>query len=173
MKHPMSKVNRLVIDVLNPDNKYQFILGMANFTIKCTEDILRVLTGSIPNISAGVAMVESAPRLVRSCGTDKRLEQLATENALRIGVGHSFVVMMENGFPINVLNDLKSVQEVCSILVATANPCKVIVAEIGRGSNKMRAILGVADGYSPSRVEDETEREDRRLLVRKLGYIVG
>lgn len=169
----MSKANILVIDVVNPDNKYQFILGMANFTIKCTDDILRALTASVPKISAGVAMVESAPRLVRSCGTNKQLEQLAAENALRIGAGHSFVVMMENCFPINVLNDLKSVQGVCSILAATANPCNVIVAEFGEEPNKMRAILGVADGFSPSRIEDETQREERRLLVKKLGYIAG
>ncbi len=169
----MSEPDILIVDVLNPEDKYQFILGMANFTIKCTEDILRALTGALPKVSAGVAMVESVPRIVRSCGTNKQLEKLAAENALRIGAGHSFVVMMENGFPINVLNDLKSVQEVCSILVATANPCKVIVAETGEGKNKMRAILGVADGFSPNRVEDEAEREDRRLLVKKLGYIVG
>jgi hypothetical protein len=169
----MSKANILIVDVLNPDNKYQFILGMANFTIKCTEDILRVLIASVPKISAGVAMIESAPRLVRSCGTDEQLEQLAAENALRIGAGHSFVVMMGNCFPINVLNNLKSVQGVCSILAATANPCHVVVAEFGEEPNKMRSILGVADGFSPSRIEDETEREERRLLVKKLGYIVG
>jgi len=169
----VSGLNILAVDVLNPDNKYQFILGMANFTIKCTEDILRALTGALPKVSAGVAMVESVPRLVRSCGTNAQLEELAAENALRIGAGHSFVVMLEDGFPINVLNDLKSVQEVCSILVATANPCKVIVAETGQGQNKMRAILGVADGFSPTRVEDENERQERRQLVKKLGYIVG
>lgn len=169
----MSEPNIMTVDVLNPDNKYQFILGMANFTIKCTEDILRVLTGCVPQASVGVAMVESAPRLVRSCGTDKYLEELAVENALRIGAGHSFVIIMQNCFPINVLNDLKSIQEVCSILVATANPCKVVIAEFGQDPQKMRAILGVADGFSPNRVENKSERDDRQLLVKKLGYVVG
>ncbi|MDZ4065133.1 MAG: adenosine-specific kinase, partial [Coriobacteriia bacterium] len=128
------------------------ILGQSHF-IKSVEDIHETLVGAVPGITFGLAFCEaSGERLVRVSGTDAELQELATRNALAIGAGHTFVLHLGEGFyPINVLNALKMVPEICRIFCATANPVEVVVAqtELGRG------VLGVIDGSSPLGVEDE------------------
>lgn len=143
------------------------ILGQTHF-IKSVEDIHEAMVGAVPGITFGLAFCEaSGDRLVRVTGTDDDLQELATRNALAIGAGHTFVLHLGEGFyPINVLNALKAVPEVCRIFCATANPVEVIVAqtELGRG------VLGVIDGSSPLGIEDETGVAWRKGLLRTIGY---
>ncbi|MDP2181855.1 MAG: adenosine-specific kinase [Actinomycetota bacterium] len=143
------------------------ILGQSHF-IKTVEDIHETLVGAVPGITFGIAFCEaSGERFVRVSGTDADLQELATRNALAIGAGHTFVIHLGEGFyPINVLNALKMVPEVCRIFCATANPVEVIVAqtELGRG------VLGVIDGSSPLGVEDEAGVVWRKGLLRAIGY---
>jgi adenosine/AMP kinase len=143
-----------------------FILGQSHF-IKTVEDLYEALAGSSPFLKFGVAFCEaSGPRLVRQAGNDKGLVELATRNAQAIGAGHSFIVFLKEGFPVNVLNQLKQVPEVCRIFCATANPTEVVVAETALG----RGIVGVIDGGSPLGVETDKDVEDRKLMLRKFGY---
>lgn len=144
-----------------------FILGVSHF-IKTVEDLHEALVVSVPGIRFGVAFCEaSGPALVRLSGTDEGMIELARENALAIGAGHSFLIFLDNGFyPINVLNAIKNVPEVCRILCATANPVEVILAETEQG----RAILGVVDGVSPKGVEAEPDVEHRKGFLRTIGY---
>lgn len=142
------------------------ILGQAHF-IKTVEDIHELLVTSLPGVKFGIAFCESSgPCLVRHSGTDPELETLASENALRIGAGHSFIILLRNAYPINVLNGLKQIQEVCSLYCATANPVSVIIAEEENG----RGILGVIDGEKPKGVEGEKEISERKGFLRKIGY---
>jgi len=142
------------------------ILGQSHF-IKTVEDLHETLVGASPGLKFGLAFCESSgPRLIRRSGNDPELEELAVSNALAIGAGHSFIVFLRDGFPINVLNAVKMVQEVCQIYCATANPVEVIVAEEGEG----RAILGVVDGGSPLGVETDEDIEERKRLLRRFGY---
>jgi uncharacterized protein len=142
------------------------IVGQSHF-IKTAEDLHEALVNSVPGIKYGLAFCEaSGPRLIRIEGTDSELKSLAAKNALRIGAGHSFVLYLRNAYPINVLNALKSVPELCSIFCASSNPVQVIVAESGQG----RGILGVIDGSSPLGIEGEKEVEERRSFLRKIGY---
>ncbi|MFA5786496.1 MAG: adenosine-specific kinase [Actinomycetota bacterium] len=142
------------------------IFGQAHF-IKTVEDLAEVMVGAVPGVRFGVAFCESSgPRLVRHTGNDAELEQLAVKNARAIGAGHTFLLLMRNAFPVNVLNAVKAVPEVCSVYAATANPLNVIVAQIGEG----RAVLGVADGGAPLGVEGEEEIAERKALLRKFGY---
>ena len=142
------------------------ILGQSHF-IKTVEDLHETLVGASPGLKFGLAFCESSgPRLIRRSGNDPELEELAVSNALAIGAGHSFIVFLRDGFPINVLNAVKMVQEVCRIYCATANPVEVIVAEEGEG----RAILGVVDGGSPLGVETDEDIEERKQLLRRFGY---
>lgn len=144
-----------------------FILGQSHF-IKTVEDIHETLVNSVPGIKFGLAFCEaSGDCLVRWSGTDEAMIDLAKENALAIGAGHSFILFLGEGyFPINVLNAVKDVPEVCRIFCATANPTDVVVMDVGEG----RAILGVADGKRPAGVEDEEEIAWRKDLLRKIGY---
>lgn len=144
-----------------------FILGQSHF-IKTVEDIHETLMNSVPGIKFGLAFCEaSGDCLVRWSGTDEAMIDLAKENALAIGAGHSFILFLGEGyFPINVLNAVKDVPEVCRIFCATANPTDVVVMDVGEG----RAILGVADGKRPAGVEDEEEIAWRKDLLRKIGY---
>jgi adenosine/AMP kinase len=144
-----------------------FILGQAHF-IKSVEDIHESLVNAVPGIKFGVAFCEaSGACLVRWSGTDEAMIELARKNAQAIGAGHSFIVFLGEGFyPINVLNALKNVPEVCRIFCATANPVEVIVAETGQG----RGILGVIDGSSPKGVEDAEGVAWRKGFLRKIGY---
>ena len=142
------------------------IIGQSHF-IKTTEDIHDTLVGSVPGIQFGLAFCESSgPRLVRREGTSEELKQLATKNALQIGAGHCFVLYLKGSYPINILNDLKNISEVCQIYCATANPLQVIVAESEQG----RGILGIIDGGSPLGVETERDVSERRAFLRKIGY---
>jgi hypothetical protein len=143
-----------------------FILGQSHF-IKTVEDIHEALVGTVPGIKFGIAFCESSgPRLIRWSGTDEHCIALAKKNAQAVGAGHSFIVFLANVFPINVLNAVKNVQEVCRIYCATANPVEVLVAETEQG----RGIIGVVDGGSPLGVESEKEIEERKSLLRKFGY---
>lgn len=142
------------------------ILGQAHF-IKTVEDLHEALAGAGPQLRFGIAFCESSgPRLVRQSGNDPELVELATRNALAIGAGHSFIVFLRDGFPVNVLNQIKLVPEVCRIYCATANPVLVIVCESAVG----RGILGVVDGDSPLGVETETDVAARKKLLRQIGY---
>ena len=153
------------VRVENPDG-LNLILGQTHF-IKSVEDLHEVLAGSSPVLQFGVAFCEaSMKRLVRRSGNDEELVELAVRNALAIGAGHSFVVFLREGFPVNVLNAVKSVSEVCSVFCATANPVKVIVADDGVG----RGILGVIDGEKPKGVEGEKDIALRKDFLRKIGY---
>ena len=144
------------------------ILGQSHF-IKTVEDLYEILVGSTPNPAFGLAFCEaSCSRLIRKAGTDDDMMQVAVENALRIGAGHAFIIVLKDVFPINVLNAIKSCQEVCRIFCATANPVEVIVAETEQG----RGILGVIDGVTPVGVEAEKEIGERKELLREFGYKV-
>jgi hypothetical protein len=144
-----------------------FILGQTHF-IKTVEDIHEALVGAVPGIKFGLAFCEASGKcLVRWSGTDANLEELARSNALALGAGHSFIVFLGDGFyPINVLNAIKMVAEVCRIFCATANPTEVVLAETEQG----RGVLGVIDGSRPLGVESEEGIEWRHSLLRKIGY---
>ena len=145
------------------------ILGQSHF-IKTVEDLHEALAGSSPALRFGLAFCESSgPRLVRSSGNDDELVALAVRNAQAIGAGHSFIVFLRDGFPINVLNAVKMVPEVCRIFCATANAVEVVLAETGQG----RAVLGVVDGGSPLGVESEADVAERVAMLRRFGYKLG
>ena len=142
------------------------VIGQAHF-IKTVEDLHEALVGVGGPLKFGLAFCEaSGPRLVRRSGNDPELVELATRNALAIGAGHSFLIFLRDGFPVNVLNPIKAVPEVCSIYCATANPVDVLVAVTPRG----RGIVGVIDGEPPLGVETEDDVAARRDLLRAIGY---
>jgi adenosine/AMP kinase len=150
-------------------NELNVIVGQSHF-VKTVEDLHEVLVGSSPHLRFGVAFCEaSGKRLVRKSGNDDELTDLAARNAAAIGAGHSFVVFLRNGYPLNVLNQIKQVAEVCSVYCATANPVEVIVAETALG----RGILGVVDGSPPLGVETAPDVADRIRLLRAIGYKLG
>ena len=143
-----------------------FILGQSHF-IKTVEDLHETLVTASPTLKFGIAFCESSgPCLVRWSGNDQELIDLAVRNAEAIGAGHSFVITMREGFPINVLNAVKMVPEVCRIYCATANLVDVVVGRSEQG----RAILGVVDGSSPLGVETDEDVEERKALLRRFGY---
>lgn len=143
------------------------ILGQTHF-IKSVEDIHEALVNAVPGIRFGLAFCEaSGDRLIRWSGTDHALVLLAQKNAYAIGAGHSFIVFLGEGFyPVNVLNAIKQVPEVCRIFCATSNPVEVLVAETGQG----RGIIGVVDGSPPLGIEDEQKIDARKKLLRQIGY---
>ncbi|MCC6054229.1 MAG: adenosine-specific kinase [Thermosphaera sp.] len=142
------------------------IIGRSHF-IKTVEDIYEALVTSVPGIKFGLAFNEaSGKRLVRYEGNDEELVKAAIDSALSIGAGHIFVLFIKNAYPINILNQLKHVQEVVSLYAATANPVEVIVAETDQG----RAIIGVVDGFTPLGVESDEDKKERREFLRKIGY---
>jgi uncharacterized protein len=142
------------------------ILGQAHF-IKTVEDLHEALVGSSPHLRFGIAFCEaSGPRLVRRSGNDEELVDLAVRRALEVGAGHSFVVLLREGFPVNVLNQVAAVPEVCGIFCATANPVQVLVAETEQG----RGVLGVIDGGAPLGVETDADERARKELIRAIGY---
>jgi adenosine/AMP kinase len=154
------------VTISKPD-EVNVILGQTHF-IKSVEDLHEALVGAVPGIVFGLAFCEaSGARLVRCTGTDEALTALARDNALALGAGHSFIIVLGPGFyPLNVLNAIKMTPEVCRIFCATANPTEVIVAETAQG----RGILGVIDGASPLGVEEESDVAWRKSLLRSLGY---
>ena len=161
----MSEHSITVVPVNVPDG-VNLIFGQSHF-IKTVEDLYEALVGSSPHLRFGLAFCEaSGPRLVRRSGNDPGLIDLAVRHALAIGAGHSFIVFLREGFPVNVLNQVKAVPEVCGIYCATANPVQVAVVETEQG----RGVLGVIDGAGPLGVEDEGDEADRRALLRAIGY---
>jgi len=158
-------VNLEAVAISRPDDT-NVIIGQTHF-IKTVEDIHELMVAAVPGVKFGLAFNEaSGPCLVRHSGTDAELEQLAVKNSQAIGAGHAFMLMMRGAYPINVLTQLKALQEICSIFCATANPVSVIVAENETG----RGILGVIDGDKPKGVEGEKEIADRKAFLRKIGY---
>jgi adenosine/AMP kinase len=142
------------------------ILGQAHF-IKTVEDLHETLVGAAPGLRFGIAFNEaSGPRLVRRSGNDPELVDLVVRGAEAIGAGHLFVIALRDGFPINVLNAVKAVPEVCRIFCATANPLEVVVGSSEQG----RAVLGVVDGEAPLGVETDADEADRKELLRRFGY---
>lgn len=158
----------LTVKVEKPEST-NFILGQAHF-IKTVEDLHEAIATTAPHMKFGVAFCESSgPALIRRSGNDESLIELATRNALAVGAGHSFFVFMEQGYPINILNAIKMIPEVCRIYCATANPVEVVVAETEQG----RAILGVVDGVSPKGVEKDEDVLARLRFLRTIGYKLG
>ena len=154
-----------VVPIDKPEGQ-DVIIGQAHF-VKTVEDLHEALVCGAPDLRFGVAFCEaSGPCLIRRSGNDGQLVDLAVRNAESIGVGHAFIVFIREGFPVNVLNAVKQVPEVCGVFCATANPVEIIVAETDLG----RAILGVVDGLPPSGVETPADEADRKLLLRTLGY---
>jgi len=155
--------------VLEIPDELNVIVGQSHF-IKTVEDLHEVLVGTSPHLRFGVAFCEaSGKRLVRTSGNDDELVALATNGASAIGAGHCFVVFLRDGYPVNVLNQIKQVAEVCSVFCATANPVEVIVAETALG----RGVLGVVDGGAPLGVETTEDVADRIGLLRAIGYKLG
>jgi adenosine/AMP kinase len=143
-----------------------FILGQSHF-IKTVEDLHEALVGAVPGIRFGLAFCEaSGPSLVRWSGNAPAMIELAKKNALALSAGHVFLIFLENCFPINVLNAVKNVPEVCRIVCATANPVQVILAETDQG----RGILGVVDGDLTKGIEGEVEIAERKAMMRRFGY---
>ena len=143
-----------------------FILGHSHF-IKTVEDLHETLVQSSPSLKFGLAFCEaSGVRLVRRSGNEPELIELAVRNAQLVGAGHSFIVFLRDGFPVNVLNAVKMVSEVCRVICATANPTEVLVAETELG----RGIVGVVDGEPPLGVETDDDERDRMDLLRRFGY---
>jgi len=143
-----------------------FILGQSHF-IKTIEDLYEAIVQTVPGIKFGIGFCESSgPALVRYAGNDARLIELAQRNALALACGHAFIIFMEGGFPVNILNTIKNVPEVCQIFCATANPVEVIIAESDQG----RGILGVIDGVKTKGIESDADIQWRKEFLRKIGY---
>ncbi len=154
---------------IDPPKDCNTIIGMAHF-IKTAEDLYEVLVNSVPNIKFGLGFCESSgPCLVRHEGNDEELRHLAADKAFEIGCGHSFLVYIRNAYPLNVLDEIKTVPEVCTIYAATANPIEVLIAETSQG----RGIIGVVDGSKSNGIETDANIEERRGFLRKIGYKLG
>ena len=154
---------------IQPPPDCNIILGQAHF-IKTAEDLYEALVNSVPNIKFGLAFCEaSGPCLVRHDGNDEELRRLAAYKALEMGCGHSFIIFLKNAYPLNVLDKLKAVPEVCNIFAATANPLEVLMAETELG----RGIIGVVDGCKSKGIESEKDIAERQMFLRKIGYKRG
>ncbi|MHB0875992.1 MAG: adenosine-specific kinase [Anaerolineae bacterium] len=154
------------VAIEKPDDA-NVILGQSHF-IKTVEDIYEALVGAVPRIKFGVAFCEaSGPCLVRTTGTDAGLERIAAANAMNVAAGHFFVIVLgEGAYPVNVLNTVKMVPEVCRVFCATANPVQVLVAETEQG----RGVVGVVDGSPSKGIESAADVADRKALLRRFGY---
>lgn len=142
------------------------ILGQTHF-IKTAEDLYEIIATTVPQARFGIAFTEaSGPCLVRTEGNDEELVRLCADTVGEIGAGHVFCILLKNAYPINVLNQVKNCPEVCRVFCATANPLEVLVAGTGQG----RGVLGVVDGFPPKGVETPEDRENRKSLMRKIGY---
>jgi adenosine/AMP kinase len=155
-----------IVAIEKPDAT-NFVLGQTHF-IKSVEDIHEAMVTHVPGIKFGLAFSEASGKcLIRWTGTDSEMIDLAQRNAMAIGAGHTFILFLGEGFyPVNVLNALKMVPEVCRIFCATANPTQVIVAETEQG----RGVLGVVDGFVPKGVEDDSGIAWRKNFLRVIGY---
>jgi adenosine/AMP kinase len=154
---------------IDPPKDCNVILGMAHF-IKTAEDLYEALVNSVPNIQFGLGFCESSgPCLVRHEGNDGDLRRMAAKKALEIGCGHSFLIYLRNAYPLNFLDKIKKVPEVCTVYAATANQLEVLIAETAQG----RGIIGVVDGQKSKGIEADADVADRRGFVRKIGYKLG
>lgn len=155
----------LTVKIEKPEDM-NFILGHSHF-IKTVEDLYEAIVQTNPSMKFGIAFCESSgPALVRWVGNDDTLIKLAQKNAMTIAAGHAFIIFMTNGFPVNILNAVKNVSEVCRVYCATANPTEVIIAETEQG----RAILGVVDGVKTKGIETGDDIKWRKEFLRKIGY---
>lgn len=153
------------VSIENP-GQLNLILGHSHF-IKTVEDLHEAIVNTVPGARFGIAFCEASDVcLVRHSGTDDELVELACKNALAVGAGHSFIIFLKDMFPINILNTIKMVPEVCRIFCATANPVEVIVAQTDQG----RGIMGVIDGFGPKGTEGEADITKRKSLLRAIGY---
>ncbi|MFC1859524.1 adenosine-specific kinase [Thermodesulfobacteriota bacterium] len=153
------------VRIENP-NELNMILGHTHF-IKTVEDVYEAMVNAVPMAKFGVAFCEASQEcLVRYTGTDDELIELAKKNAFNLSAGHTFIIFMKDIFPVNVLNSIKSVPEVCRVFCATANPVEVVVAETEQG----RGILGVIDGFSSKGIESEENIQYRKDFLRQIGY---
>jgi adenosine/AMP kinase len=151
---------------IDPPKDCNVVLGMAHF-IKTVEDLYEALVNAVPNIKFGIGFCESSgPCLVRHEGNDDALRRLAAEKAFEIACGHSFVIYLKNAYPLNILDKIKNVPEVCTIFAATANPLEIIIAETAQG----RGIIGVVDGLKSKGIETGENIKERREFLRKIGY---
>ncbi len=158
-------MNLLTVSIDKPPDM-NFILGHSHF-IKTVEDLYEAIVQTAPAMKFGLAFCEaSGPSLVRWAGNDQHLVELARKNALSLGAGHLFIIFMEGGFPINILNTVKQVPEVCRVYCATANPVEVVIGETEQG----RAILGVVDGDRSKGIEGDEDIKKRKEFLRKIGY---
>ena len=154
---------------IDPPEGCNTIVGMAHF-IKTVEDLYEALVNSVPNIQFGLGFCESSgPCLVRHEGSDPELRQLAAEKTFEVGCGHSFLIFIKNAYPLNVLDNIKKVPEVCTVYAATANPLEIIIVETEQG----RGIIGVVDGLKIKGIETDKDKADRRGFLRKIGYKLG
>lgn len=157
-----------IVKIEKPDD-VNLILGQSHF-IKTVEDLYEALVSTVPGIKFGLAFCESSGAcLVRWIGTDDEMTELAKKNAYALSAGHAFMIFLKNAYPINVLNAVKMVPEVCRIYCATANPVEVVIAETETG----RGILGVIDGLKSKGIEDEEGITWRTSFLRKIGYKLG
>lgn len=158
-------MNLTTVKIEKPEDT-NFILGQSHF-IKTVEDIHEAVVQTSPQMKFGLGFCESSgPALVRWTGNDQKLIELAKKNAMNLSCGHSFILFVEQGFPVNILNAVKNLPEVCHIYCATANPVEVIVAESDQG----RGILGVIDGVKTKGIETEADIRTRKEFLRKIGY---
>ncbi|MEO0072742.1 MAG: adenosine-specific kinase [candidate division WOR-3 bacterium] len=154
-----------IVKIVKPE-EINIIIGQAHF-IKTVEDLYEVLITSVPTIKFGIAFCESSgPCLIRSDGNDEELIKLAEQNAYALSCGHVFFVAIKNAFPINILNQIKMIPEVCSIYCATANPVEVVVCESEQG----RGIIGIIDGLKSKGIETEKDKAERHTFLRRIGY---
>ena len=154
-----------IVKIENPGS-LNMILGQSHF-IKTVEDIYETIVATVPMAKFGLAFCEASDKcLVRHTGTDDQVLELAKKNAYALSAGHSFIIFMKDMYPVNVLNAIKNVPEVCRIFCATANPVEVVIAESDQG----RGILGVIDGFASKGIESEQDIKARKDLLRKIGY---
>jgi adenosine/AMP kinase len=155
-----------LVEIPKPNPDLNVIIGQAHF-IKTVEDLYEAVVQTVPGVKFGVAFCEaSGPCLIRHTGTETELESAAIVAANAIGAGHVFVMMLSNAFPVNVLNQIKTVTEVCNVFCASANPLTVVIAEHNGG----RGIMGVIDGSAPKGIEEEKDRAARHTMIRRFGY---
>jgi len=165
----MDEIKFKMVEIEKTDD-LNFILGQTHF-IKSVEDLYEAMMNVVPNGKFGIAFCEASGACkIRSEGNDSTLKKLAEKNAMNIGAGHTFIIFMKDCYPLNVLNTIKNVPEVCSIFCATANPTKVIIVESKQGAEIGRGILGVIDGFIPKGIEDEQDLAWRKKLLRDISY---
>ena len=165
----MTDVKLNLVNIEKPED-INFILGQTHF-IKSAEDLYEAMVNSVPGALFGIAFCEASGACkIRIEGNDDEMKKMAEVNMEKIGAGHSFIIFMKNCFPLNVLNTVKNVPEVCGIFCATANPTLVVIAESMNGKSKGRGILGVIDGFVPKGIENKEDFQWRKKFLRDIKY---